>query len=118
MVAFLAPLAVAAAGVGGGILGSLIGGGKKAEYHAPKEHYAPIHAPVETISKVYAPTYQYQIESPEAVMVSKKDITAKARGEADITPSRIEKTAEGVDMTTIAIIGVVGLVAYGLVSKK
>lgn len=109
--------AVAAAGVGGGILGGLLGGGSKKEIHATKEHYAPVHAPVTTTSKVYAPTYQYQIDSPYAKMASKKDIDATARGEAQVSTPRTETTTEGMDMTKIAVIGVVGLVAYGLVSK-
>lgn len=109
---------IAAAGIAGGLLGGLLGGvGSKKEIHATKEHYAPVSAPVTTKSEVFAPTYQYQIDSPYAEMISKKDITAKARGEADVSTPRTESVTEGMDMTKIAIIGVIGLVAYGVVSK-
>ena len=108
---------IAASGIAGGLLGGLLGGGKKAEYHAEKEHYAPVSAPVTTTSRIFAPTYQYQIESPSATMVSKKTLTAKARGEAEVSTPRTETVTEGMDMTKIAIIGVVGLIVYGVVSK-
>ena len=131
MVLPLIPIALA--GIGGGVIGggiaNIFGGGTKKDYgvreiHAPKEHYAPITTDARSISKVFAPTYQYQIESPYAEMRSKKDITARSRSDPDIAPRRIQEgapgitTTEGVDMTKIAVIGVVGLVAYGLVSKK
>lgn len=108
--------AVAAAGVGGGLLGGLLGGGKK-EIHATKEHYAPVDIPIRSQVEIFAPSYQYQIDSPYAEMTSKKDISAKASGEADVTTPRTETTTEGMDMTKIAIIGVIGLVAYGVVNK-
>ena len=111
------PLIAIAAGVGGGLLGGLLGGSKK-EIHATKEHYAPVNAPVSSIAKTYAPTYQYQIDSPYAEMTSKKDLITKASAEGEISTPRVETTTEGMDMTKIAIIGVVGLVAYGVVSKK
>lgn len=111
-------IGLAAAGVGGGILGSWLGGGKK-EYHAEREHYAPVSAPVRTTSQVYAPTYQYQIDSPEARMTSKKDISATARGEGTVSTPRTEMMEPaGIDLTKVAIIGVIGLVAYGVVTKK
>ena len=111
-------IAIAAAGVGGGLLGGLLGGGSKKEIHATKEHYAPVHAPVSSIAKTYAPTYQYQIDSPYAEMTSKKDLVTKAAAKGEVTTPRVETTTEGMDMTKIAIIGVIGLVTYGLVSKK
>lgn len=110
--------AAAAAGIGGTLLGGWLGGGKKGEVHAPQEHYAPVHAPVTSSAQTYAPTYQYQIESPSASMSSKKDLTTKSEGSSDVAAPRSETATEGLDMTKIAIIGVVGLVVYGVVSKK
>lgn len=103
------------AGVAGVGLGSLFG--TKKEVHAEKEHYSPVHAPVSSTARTYAPTYQYQIDSPEAVMLSKKDLDTRVRAEGEVSAPRSEVGTEGMDMTKIAIIGVIGLVAYGAVSR-
>ena len=119
MVLPLLPIIGAAGmGVAGTLLGGIFADKGKKEIHATKEHYAPVTTDARAISKVFAPTYQYQIDSPKSIMSSKKDIDSRARSDPDIRPSRTETETEGLDMTKIAIIGVVGLVAYGLVSKK
>lgn len=133
------PIGLAIAGVGGGVvgayLGGLLGGGKKEQaaeavastYHAPYSQYQPTEVYTPTVSEVYAPSPVYQIESPGA-FISKKDVaTAEATGRPTVSPSydqpyTVSPTAapgitEGVDLTKMAIIGVIGLVAYGLVSK-
>ena len=129
MVLPLIPIALAG---GAGILGTLVGGifadGSKknevSEIHAAKEHYAPITTDARSLAQTFSPTYQYQIHSPEASMVSKKTASAVAESMPSIAPSRTQEggagiaSVEGMDMTKIAVIGVVGLVAYGLVSKK
>lgn len=130
MVLPLIPL-VAVAGasaLGGGLVASIFGGSKKdmsvKEVHATKEHFAPVTTDARAISKIFAPTYQYQIESPGARMTKKDKITSAAESYPEISPSRTQEggagisSTEGMDMTKIAVIGVVGLVAYGLVSKK
>ena len=131
MVLPLLPIAIA--GVGGGLAGGLVssffgGGGKKdvgvSEVHAPKEHFAPVTTHAPSISRIYSPSVMYQIESPGARM-SKKDImTAKSEADPFIAPMRYDPGApsagitEGTDLSKIALIGAVGLIAYGVVSKK
>lgn len=140
----LIPIAGAAiaGGVGGGILGSLFGGSKKEELiqeqagkidvvveAEPYQYYAP------QIAYQPTPTYTHMggdiiIESPGA-RTAKKTIVDVAprvdqRGEWDlgatVTPTQdlAQKGAvgEGTDMAVIAIIAAVGMVGYGLVSKK
>lgn len=105
------------AGVAGGVVGSIFGGGKKGEIHATKEHFAPVNTDARSISKVFAPTYQYQIESPNATITSKKDISSSARSDPDVSASRSEEDVEGTDLTKIAIIGAVAFVGYGVVKE-
>lgn len=129
MAFFIPPLLYAGAGVAGGVTLAAVydwlTGTKKGaiiEEHAYQEHYAPVITDARATSRVYAPTYQYQIDSPEASIVSKKDVSARSTSDPTVSPSRTQEggagSVEGVDMTKIAVIGVVGLVAYGLVSKK
>jgi hypothetical protein len=129
MVAPLIP--IAAAGVGGGLLGGVLGSffsGSKKDYsvheiHAQKEHYAPTTTDARAFSRVFAPTYQYQIQSPDAYMSSKKDTAASARSAPDIIPQRSQEggpgieSLEGADLTKIALIGAVGLIGYGVVKE-
>jgi hypothetical protein len=127
MAIWLVPLGYAAAAIGGAAAAYVFGGSKKdmavSEQHATKEHYAPVTTDARAISKIFAPTYQYQIESPGARMKSTKKLTSAAESYPDISTPRTHtapgiETTEGLDMTKIAIIGVVGLIAYGVVSKK
>ena len=136
------PLIVAAgAGIGGSVLGGLLTG-KKEEVvkHAPYEYYAP------TTSEVYSPTYSPQIQmSPQytyayqggTYIISSPSATSKKEQEvrSELIPKQegtwklpISVSQEpthspvqggvGTDMTKIAIIGAVGLIAYGLISSK
>lgn len=116
---------VAIAGIGGSILGgglmSVFGSGKKdySEHHAPQEHYAPVATDARSTSEIWSPTYIYQIDSPEG-FISKKDTNvAESQATPKISSMREDPTSisEGTDMTKLAIIGAVGIVAYGLVSK-
>jgi len=137
MVLPLIPIAIAGAGAAGGFgLGSLFGGGKK-EIHAAKEYYAPTttevyaptHAPQLQFSPVSTQSYQgatYIVSSPGAV--SKKEQITKAvskpsqRGEWDLPitvsqePSHVKDIA-GTNLTHIAIIGAVALVAVTVLGK-
>ena len=127
MVFPLIPVAVGVAGVGGGIVGgyltSLLGsGGKKdySEHHAPKEHYAPVTTDARATSTVWSPSYIYQIQSPEGYISKKDTNVAESTAIPKVSSVREDPStiSEGADMSKLAIIGVVGLVAYGLVSKK
>ena len=139
MVLPLIPIAIGGLSAGAGFgLGSLFGGGSKKEIHAPKEYFAP------TISSVYAPTdarqlqfapvssYAYQgstyiIDSPGAV--SKKEQAMETvsrpeqRGAWDLpigvaqSPEHKPGDTAGVNMTHIAIIGAVALVAVTVLGK-
>ena len=141
MVLPLIPLAVGGLiGAGGGALGGMLGGKKQTiEKHAAYEYYAP------TTSSVYSPSYApqtqyspvtsyayqgatYIINSPEAI--SKKEQKASQesipsqRGEwafpieVSQEPKHTKDISGGLNLTHLAIIGVIGLVAYGVVSKK
>ena len=128
MVVPLIPIiAVGAAGVLGTIAGSIFGGGSKkqgvTETHATQEHYAPTITDARSTSQVFSPTYQYQISSPDASMVSKKTATATATSDPTVSPSRTQEggagisSMEGVDMTKIALIGGAALIGYGIVKE-
>jgi hypothetical protein len=112
---------VAAVGLGalsGFGLSSIIGGTKKEASsvitHAPYETYAP----VTSQQYQYSPQYAVQIESPMASITKKDVLTEQARQESVIPQITETGRTEGTDMTTLAIIGVIGLVAYGLVSGR
>jgi len=136
------PLIIAAgAGIGGSVLGGLLTG-KKEEVvkHAPYEYYAP------TVSEVYSPTYSPQIQmSPQytyayqggTYIIGSPSATSKKEQEvrSELIPKQegtwklpISVSQEpthspvqggvGTDITKIAIIGAVGLIAYGLISSK
>ncbi len=131
---------IAGMGAGAGIMGALGGGKKEIIEHAPYEYYAP------TTSEVYAPTYapqvqyspqisyQYEggtyiISSPYAV--SKKEqkqaptLTPEQRGvwEYPITVSQAPTHTPqygdvGASLLPIAVISVIGLIAYGLITRR
>lgn len=106
------------AGLGGFGLGELFSGFTKKEVstvtHAPYETYSPQTTFAQQYSIVY-PSYQVAIESPFASQSATRQTEQQARLQPtqEVTPGNVL----GTDYTTIAIIGVVGLVAYGLVSK-
>ena len=124
-------LGAGAVGVATGLATSWLFGSKKgaeqtpsaAEYHSPYETYQPTDA--RSTSQVYSPSVIYQIESPGAEITKKDTVTAESRASAQpyfwqpsTAPSASASTTEGLDLTKIAIIGAVGIVAYGLVSNK
>ena len=134
---------IAGLGAGAGLMGAL-GGGKKEEVkHAPFEYYAPTTSKTQQLT--YAPqvqyspqyTYAYQggtyiIESPGAT--SKKEqqqkatLTPEQRGEWALpisvsqAPTHTPQYAEGADIGTsllpLMIVGVIGLIGYGIVTRK
>ena len=138
MVLPLIPLAMFGGGLAGGAgIGSWLGGGKK-EIHATKEYYAP------TTSEVYAPThapqlqfapvtsYAYQgatniISSPGASITKKQVQDVVSRPEQKGTwevpigvrqdPTHAPGAVSGVNMTHIALISAVAVVAYAVIGK-
>lgn len=132
-------LPIAIAGLGGGFgLGSWLSKGKK-EIHAEKEYYAPtttkIHAPTYAPQLQFAPvtSYAYQgattiISSPGAVVkkqqimevVSKPEQAGSWDFPIGVTqdPTHTPGDVSGVNMTHIAIIGAVSLVAFAVIKKK
>jgi len=114
------PLILAgAAGILGTVAGGTLlgGGGSKKEIHAAQEHYAPVITDSRSLAQVYSPTYQYQIDSPEATMTSKKTSEATATSKPNIAPQRSESMTEGTDLTKIAMIGGAALIGYGIVTE-
>lgn len=138
MVLPLIPIAIAGgASLAGFGLGGMFGGAKK-EIHAEKEYYAP------TVSKVYAPTHAPQlqfapvttygyvgpttiIESPGARVKKEQimDVISKPEQmgtwELPISVAQEPKHTKdiaGTNLTHIAIIAVIGVVAYGFLKGK
>lgn len=121
MAAFLLP---ALAGLGGGLLSGFFSGESKKEVHAPQEHYAPTYG-----ARTYAPTVSdqrqveqsyigptYVVDSPGAT--TKKEVKMDQEAVSKQIPTITAPTAgaqhtekSGIDVTTIAIIAVVGAVA-------
>jgi hypothetical protein len=115
----------------------LLGGGKKEEItHAPYEYYAP------TISEVYSPSYNpqiqyspstvqsyqgstYIIQSPYAESKKEQIIEAESRPsqsgawELPIAvsqePTHVQST--GTNLIMLAVVAVIGLVAFGAVTS-
>ena len=130
------PLIPLVAGVGSGILSAMFfgGGGTKKEMQTeatqtttttiePYAYFSP------STQSTYAPTFQHQpvlqIDSPYAkatpTMSSKKEIesqqqptfTPQVMALPSIAPQQSDKSS-GTDLTKIAVIGAIGLVAYGV----
>ena len=131
---------IAGLGTGVGVMGAL-GGGKKEEIkHAPFEYYAPTTSKTEQIT--YAPQVQYSpqlsyayqggtyiISSPSAVSKKQQEVKSQLIPEQSATWEFPISTYQqpthspvqggvGTDLTKIAIIAVIGLVAYGFITKK
>lgn len=110
------------AGIGGTLAGSLLGGSKK-EYtitkHAPYETYSPQTTDARVYNIQY-PTYQVQIDSPLASQSTKKEMATELtqKPSMEVSPQNAPVTSQGTNWTTIAIVAVAGLVAYGVVSRK
>ncbi len=131
---------IAGMGAGAGIMGALSGGKKEIIKHAPYEYYAPTIS--KTTQRTYAPQIQYSpqisyayqggtyiISSPQAV--SKKEqqqratLTPEQRAiwEFPITTTQQPRHEPqygdiGTSLLPLVIIGVIGLVAYGLITRK
>ena len=79
------------------------------EYHAAYEQYAPVqsYAP-----QIQYPDYQIMIDSP----LSKQTLSKKQESSPELSGG----AASGLDIPIIplAVLGVAGLVVYGVVSKK
>ena len=131
---------IAGLGAGAGIMGAF-GGGKKEEIqHAPFEYYAPTTSKTEQVT--YAPQVQYSpqlsyayqggtyiISSPSAVSKKQQEVKSQLIPEQRATWEFPISTYQqpthspvqggvGTDFTKIAIIAVIGLVAYGFITKK
>jgi len=131
---------IAGLGTGVGVMGALSGGKKEEIKHAPYEYYAPTTSKTEQIT--YAPQVQYSpqlsyayqggtyiISSPSAVSKKQQEVKSQLIPEQRATWEFPISTYQepthspvqggvGTDLTKIAVIGVIGLVAYGLITKK
>jgi len=136
------PLIAGLIGAGFGFGAGGFIGGKKEEHieHAPYEYYAPVTSKTEQITYSpqiqYAPqlTYAYQggtyiIGSPSAESKKAQEVKTesipeqKGAWEFPITTYQEPhhepiQGGVGTDITKIAIIGAVALIAYGLISKR
>lgn len=132
MVLPLLPIIAGGALLGGGAgIGWGLGKGKKETITTT---YAPTIAPVTTTTEAwqyapvqtYAPTVQYQIQSPQAQQISKKVIETVSKPAQAVTPTvtpSISPAVTGVEApagisTGVIAIAVVGLVAVMLLKKK
>ena len=140
----VAPLIPVAIGLGGAALGgagiaSFFSDSKKSErvvssnsvfsetapFSISSQTYAP-HSPYEQFSQAiqYAPvtTIQYpdyaiNIQSPEAVASTKKEMTVDSRPSQSYRAEQGQTQTSGTDLTMIALIAAVALVAYGVVTR-
>lgn len=117
--------------------GGLFGGGKIGEIHAPGEHYAPVTTIKEAAPyQYYQPAIQYSpvtgyqytgattiISSPGAVskkesvmeQVSKPKLTAGWEQPFEVKQESVRKETEMSSLLPIAIVAVIGVVAFGLI---
>jgi len=113
-------LGVAGGGIIGGAVSSWFAGDSKKDVTAG----ATIHPFAQYQPTITMPSYQWsrqvQIGSPYATQdttqISKKE-TIGATGDLPVTTTAVADEG-GLDWVTIAVIGAIGLVGYGLVSKK
>ncbi len=84
--------------------------------HSPYEQYSQAiqYAPVTTIQY---PDYAINIQSPEAVASTKKEMTVDSRPTQTYKAEQGQTQSSGVDWTMIALIAGVALVAYGVVTR-
>jgi len=131
------PLIVGAAGLGAGAGAIVTSALTKKEasitdshneqnnIHQPYENYQPQiqYAPVTTYSYQGA---QYMINSPNSVQTPKQAVSTTSdpsqtgtwKTEQPYSPTSSTGNSTGIDWTMIAIIAAVGIVGYGLVSRK
>ena len=84
--------------------------------HSPYEQYSQAvqYAPVTTIQY---PDYAINIHSPEAVATTKKEMTVDSRPSQSYRAEQGQTQTSGTDLTMIALIAGVALVAYGVVTR-
>lgn len=84
--------------------------------HSPYEQYSQAvqYAPVTTIQY---PDYAINIHSPEAVASTKKEMTVDSRPSQSYRAEQGQTQTSGTDLTMIALIAAVALVAYGVVTR-
>lgn len=84
--------------------------------HSPYEQYSSAiqYAPVTTIQY---PDYAINIQSPEAVATTKKEMTVDSRPSQSYRAEQGQTQTSGTDLTMIALIAAVALVAYGVVTR-
>jgi len=141
MVAPLIPIAIGLGGaaLGGAGIASFFSGSKKSERvvssnsvfaetapfsvssqtyspHSPYEQYSQAiqYAPVTTIQY---PDYAINIQSPEAVATTKKEMTVDSRPSQSYRAEQGQTQTSGTDLTMIALIAAAALVAYGVVTR-
>ena len=141
MVAPLIPIAIGLGGaaLGGAGIASFFSSGKKSDKvassnsvfaetapfsvssqtyspHSPYEQYSHDiqYAPVTTIQY---PDYAINIQSPEAVATTKKEMTVDSRPSQSYRAEQGQTQTSGTDLTMIALIAAVALVAYGVVTR-
>ena len=141
MVAPLIPIAIGLGGaaLGGAGIASFFSGSKKSEKvassnsvfaetapfsvssqtyspHSPYEQYSQAiqYAPVTTIQY---PDYAINIQSPEAVAMTKKEMTVDSRPSQSYRAEQGQTQTSGTDLTMIALIAAAALVAYGVVTR-
>ena len=141
MVAPLIPIAIGLGGaaLGGAGIASFFSGSKKSERvvssnsvfaetapfsvssqtyspHSPYEQYSQAiqYAPVTTIQY---PDYAINIQSPEAVATTKKEMTVDSRPSQSYRAEQGQTQTSGTDLTMIALIAGIALVAYGVITR-
>ena len=84
--------------------------------HSPYEQYSQAiqYAPVTTIQY---PDYAINIQSPEAVATTKKEMTVDSRPSQSYRAEQGQTQTSGTDLTMLALIAAVALVAYGVVTR-
>jgi len=84
--------------------------------HSPYEQYSQAiqYAPVTTIQY---PDYAINIQSPEAVATTKKEMSVDSRPSQTYKAEQGQTQTSGTDWTMIALIAAAALVAYGVVTR-
>lgn len=84
--------------------------------HSPYEQYSQAvqYAPVTTVQY---PDYAINIQSPEAVASTKKDMSVDSRPSQSYRAEQGQTQTSGTDLTMLALIAGVALVAYGVVTR-
>jgi len=112
---------------GGGLAGTLLSGNplvQSGEYHAPYEHYQ--YSPTVSTQQTYSPAQTYNaattiiMNSPNTNVENNPILTAISRvaqNQKDLGAALSQSESEGTNMVTLAIIGAVAVIGYGLVSN-